>query len=393
METCPHCKAIVSLQEPSDEGQTDLPQIFDNLEPDSQLLPALQESLAHCSRADICTGYFHFSGWEILAPYVDSWEPRDGPCRVLIGMQSMAELDEQLTYGVRTRADKEILLKLADQLRAEKVFIKLSPDRVHAKFFLLFPNNSSRQIVVYFGSSNLTGKGLSGNVELNVAMRDHTTVRHHEKLFGTLWDNEDCLDITKELVKIIENRWGTQASTPTYNHRRSSTGVQANRPLSHKKQVKCRECGREVSDDTLACPYCEVLPEEPEKPPQNISTYNSHPTASPVERRTPPTEVKEDSDQNVGSTASPKQQRKCRECNWQVIVFEDAHWCPRCGATFNEPEVVPNTSLRENFYPTANEPSVKPDASPGNSYLTSGIGCAVILILFTILMAIARSCA
>ena len=343
---CPHCGVSLSSEEPANSGEVHRPHIFDSLEPGSSLLSALRKALPLSSRADICTGYFHFSAWKFIAPYVDSWEPSEGSCRVLIGMQSMDDLHEQLTNGVRTDVDKEILLRLADQLRAEKVIIKLFPDRLHAKLFLLFPDDSNAEIVGYSGSSNLTGKGLSGNVELNDRI-PNDRVRKYEKWFKDKWNNPYCDDVTEELIKVIENRWSTQVSTPSYNHRRSNTDVQANRPSSHKQQVQCRECGREVSDNTLACPYCKVHLEEPEKPPQNISTYNFHPTVSLVERRIPPT---------------------------------------------NEPKVVPNASFTEKLYPTANEPSVEPETFAENSYRPS-IGCAVILILITILMAIARSCA
>ena len=66
-----------------------MPRIFDNLGPDTKLLPALQETFELSTRADLSVGYFNLRGWDGLAPYVDRWEPEDGPCRVLIGMQRL----------------------------------------------------------------------------------------------------------------------------------------------------------------------------------------------------------------------------------------------------------------------------------------------------------------
>ena len=70
-----------------------MPRIFDNLAPDSSLLPALQETLKLSSRADFCVGYFNLRGWGGLAPHVDDWSGDNGPCRVLIGMQRLPHED------------------------------------------------------------------------------------------------------------------------------------------------------------------------------------------------------------------------------------------------------------------------------------------------------------
>ena len=71
-----------------------MPRIFDNLAFDSSLLPALQETLALSSRADFCVGYFNLRGWGGLAPSRGRLEQRrDGPCRVLIGMQRLPHDD------------------------------------------------------------------------------------------------------------------------------------------------------------------------------------------------------------------------------------------------------------------------------------------------------------
>ena len=133
-----------------------MPRIFDNLAPSSSLLPALQDTLTLSSRADFCVGYFNLRGWGHLAPYVDQWDPNDGPCRVLIGMQRLPheelrealslldrpagidnqtanrlkvqlaeQLRQQLTTGVPTNADERSLRQLANQLRSKKVVVKL----------------------------------------------------------------------------------------------------------------------------------------------------------------------------------------------------------------------------------------------------------------------------
>ena len=80
-----------------------MPRIFDNLAPDSSLLPALQETLGLSSRADFCVGYFNLRGWSGLAPLVDSWQPEDGPCRVLIGMQRLPHDDLRQTLSLVDR--------------------------------------------------------------------------------------------------------------------------------------------------------------------------------------------------------------------------------------------------------------------------------------------------
>ena len=66
-----------------------MPRIFDNLNQDSKLLPALQDTFALSSRADLCVGCFNLRGWAGLAPCVERWDSSEGPCRVLIGMQRL----------------------------------------------------------------------------------------------------------------------------------------------------------------------------------------------------------------------------------------------------------------------------------------------------------------
>jgi hypothetical protein len=174
-----------------------MPRIFDNIE--ESLLPALQQTLTLCERADFCVGYFNMRGWKDLAEYVDRWPGGEGHCcRLLIGMQSRPdeelqqalslagtpdrldnatalrwkkklaeEFRNQLCYGAPTDADEGGLRKLATQIKSGKVIVKLFLKHfLHAKLYLLFRPDPLNPIIGYIGSSNLTLAGLSKQGEL-----------------------------------------------------------------------------------------------------------------------------------------------------------------------------------------------------------------------------------
>ena len=226
-----------------------MPRIFDNLSPSTKLAPALQETLAVSNRADFCVGYFNLRGWGDLAPYVDGWNPEDGPCRVLIGMQRLPneelrealalrdgppsmdnatahrlrvqlaqQLRQQLTFGLPTNADEAALHRLADQLRAKRVIVKLFLRHpLHAKLYLLFRDDPNNPITGYLGSSNLTLAGLSQQGELNIDVLDHDATRKLRQWFEDRWDDRYCVDVTNELLKIIEESWARDDLVSPYH--------------------------------------------------------------------------------------------------------------------------------------------------------------------------------
>ena len=230
-----------------------MPRIFDNLTPGTRLLPALRETLDAASRADFCVGYFNLRGWRDIAPYVDRWGDGEGPCRVLIGMQprpdeelrdalrkvlnlpgdpsgidnaaahrlhlELAELMRaQLTAGSPTDEDERTLRRLATQLRARRVVVKLFLRHpLHAKLYLMGRDDPIVPLVGYVGSSNLTFSGLAGQGELNIDVLEQDAAHKLQDWFNDRWDDAFCVDVTDELAAIIDESWAGEVPVPPYH--------------------------------------------------------------------------------------------------------------------------------------------------------------------------------
>ena len=225
-----------------------MPNIFDNI--NQRLLPALQQTLETATHADFCVGYFNLRGWSGLGPYIETWDGGEGACcRLLVGMQRPPEeelrrakrLDkqeggmdnktahslkqelakrfrEQLTVGVPTREDEQSLRQLARQISEKKVTVKLFLQYpLHAKLYLLYRSDTVTPIVGYLGSSNLTMAGLSQQGELNIDVPDPDACRKLEGWFEERWNDRLCIDISDELVEIIEESWAREALIPPYH--------------------------------------------------------------------------------------------------------------------------------------------------------------------------------
>ncbi|MEZ4618062.1 MAG: phospholipase D-like domain-containing protein [Caldilineaceae bacterium] len=224
-----------------------MPQIFDNIA--LPLLPALKQTLNLSYRADFCVGYFNLRGWQQLDAEIERYMGNaDSCCRLLIGMQRRpqdelraafglgeeeqridnrratqlrqelaAELRHQLTIGAPNNADEAALRRLAQQIKAKKIQVKLYLRHpLHAKLYLLHRDDFNVPIVGYLGSSNLTFSGLSGNGELNVDVTDHDAAQKLAHWFNDRWDDRWCIDISDELVEIIEESWAREELIPPY---------------------------------------------------------------------------------------------------------------------------------------------------------------------------------
>ena len=128
------------------------------------------------------------------------------------------EFRTQLTYGVPNNADEAGLNRLAAQIKSGKLIVKLFLGHpLHAKLYLLFRSDPVNPIVGYLGSSNLTLSGLSDQGELNVDVLDHDANTKLAKWFDDRWNDRWCVDISAQLVQVIEESWAREVPLPPYH--------------------------------------------------------------------------------------------------------------------------------------------------------------------------------
>jgi hypothetical protein len=224
-----------------------MPRIFDNI--DNALLPELSKVLSVSDRADFCVGYFNLRGWQKIDEHIEGWSGENGnACRLLVGMhqspeqglreklatayheegidnaralklkkQLAEEFRTQLTLGAPNNSDEAGLRRLARQIRAGKVIVKLFLRHpLHAKLYLLHRPDPVNPKVGFVGSSNLTFAGLSCQGELNIDVMEHDACDKLAAWFEGRWNDRWCIDISDELATIIEESWAGEALIDPY---------------------------------------------------------------------------------------------------------------------------------------------------------------------------------
>src|ERR1035437_3777692 len=132
-----------------------MPRIFDNIALD--LLPALRETLQISERSDFCVGYFNLRGWKAIDGVIEKLAGGEGAqCRLLVGMQRLAQDELRLAYTLLPQEDQisqqavlRLKRRLAEEFRAQLTF-GAPPDDDEAGLRRLSAHFKARKVVVKF---------------------------------------------------------------------------------------------------------------------------------------------------------------------------------------------------------------------------------------------------
>jgi superfamily II DNA or RNA helicase len=237
-----------------------MPDIFDNLKIESAIGPALRAALTAFDTCDIATGYFDLRGWASFADIVEAksasrQEGDPAAVRVLVGMVMPADsaamlaalqdvvqpapygsdiidmpkaqaakeslvkhLRTQLMRGLPSAAEQRTLQQLKAQLTSGAVEMKVfTTAPLHGKTYIFHaPGNAFAQRRAYVGSSNMTNAGFYRNLELNIDVTDNDATEKLSNWFTDRWDDIFSLQITKEIVELIEESWASETQPTPY---------------------------------------------------------------------------------------------------------------------------------------------------------------------------------
>ncbi len=230
-----------------------MPKIYDNIE--RKFSEGISEHIKVAKRVDYCVGYFNVRGWKTVCDQIDNLTGMDIKengatvkryCRLLVGMvkppyetlvesynpdgeiidnekaskmkyKLAEEFKKQLELGSPTNEDENTIKKLLSQLKSGKVVVKLFLEyQLHAKLYLAYTSMPITEKTALIGSSNFTISGFHSQGELNIDVLDQDAAQKLSDWFDQRWNSRWCIDITKELIEIIENSWARQDDLSPY---------------------------------------------------------------------------------------------------------------------------------------------------------------------------------
>jgi len=226
------------------------------------LQDALKNALVTADRIDIAVGFFYFSGFEALAK-----ELKDKKVRILVGLEVDPKLVSEISqkakdgdvdlskYQTRDSINSRTVKKLNyvdafvgfmndsdvfDSDKANELYelyiskindgsleIRKTVDDYHGKYYVVHNKKETSQSgdfpgTVFFGSSNLSYRGLSGQGELNRSSREKNEFDEFVGQFEEMWGDSKSISIADantedQFIEAIKPRiWKYSTPLPYY---------------------------------------------------------------------------------------------------------------------------------------------------------------------------------
>jgi len=198
-------------------NNTKIPDIIDNRT--VLLKDEINKLLKISENADIATGYFFLSGFDLVKDDIQDVKK----IRIIMGRETDMPTKDELTKGYKEKKLKEHIIKemiedikkirdnekqirrikdLHDLIREGKVEVKIyTREKFHSKAYLFELRDSVTDVGIV-GSSNFTASGLTHNTELNSVHTQRAALDILNKWFEERWIEAE--DFREELLKIIE---------------------------------------------------------------------------------------------------------------------------------------------------------------------------------------------
>jgi len=221
---------------------------------------ALTNALETSDRIDIAVGFFYFSGFQTLARQLANKK-----VRILVGLEVdpnlVSEIAQKareddvdlLKYQTRDSSNSRTVKRMnyldafvgfmndsdvfdtastnavyemyIQKIRDGSLEIRKTVEDYHGKFFLVYNKNEVSQKgdfpgTSFFGSSNLTYRGLSSQGELNKVSREREEFNELAKVFEDMWDDSKSISIADahsndEFLQAIKPRiWKYNTPSP-----------------------------------------------------------------------------------------------------------------------------------------------------------------------------------
>jgi len=208
-------------------------------------LVVAKEFFRTASRVDFCLTQLNLRGWQNVADWVNclSTDSQDKPCNLLIGKivssedelrsiyaikrsdqrldnrtadkikeQVLNSFRHQLTLGVPTVIDEQSLHELSCHIRSKRLVAKLYlPAQIRQNFYLTENQDLTKR---GFLGNNLTFMEWAEDELENFEAIDY---EKYDNKFQERWNDRWCVDISDDILKIIEESWArTHPISPYY---------------------------------------------------------------------------------------------------------------------------------------------------------------------------------